>query len=796
MINKEKFNDALSKYKDSFDDNWWNNEKFKWQAVKCFQENWDINVQNFLEMFNTATAKTHNLLASNHNYPRGMMMKFIEKEAETVRKMFADLFNEEIDLSLRINDFKMKSEEIRAKYDDGTWNNHYQNENTISIYLWLRYPEKYYIYKYLVVKEIAKELDERVNIVKGDNIENIINSNQLYDDINYLLKEDLQLVEKLKNKLTETEYSDPNLKILTMDFGFFISKFLNKSNDKYWPSKNVYDPGISKEQWIELLNNKDVFYLSNLEMMKRMVDFGGEATCRQLSLKYGENFNFYNAGSSSLAKRIIDQTGCKAPPSGEKNSRFWPVLYVGRDATKKEQGSYVWRLRDELQEALEEIDLSNIKLYADKKEIKTKKKYWWLNADPKIWSFSEVAIGEEQTYTLYNSNGNKRRIFQNFLDADIGDIIIGYESNPVKKVVAICEVSRKNDGKYLYFKKVEGLVNAIDYQDIKNNPELAEMEYMKNFQGSLFKLTDDEYNCILDMIREVNPVEKKSTVKVYNRDNFLNEVYMEANEYDSIVKLLKNKMNVIFQGPPGVGKTFLAKRLAYSIMGCKDEKRIGFVQFHQNYSYEDFVEGYKPTEDGFELKEGIFYKFCKNAANHPEQDYFFIIDEINRGNLSKIFGELLMLIEKDYRGEKITLAYSGMEFTVPENVYIIGMMNTADRSLAILDYALRRRFSFVKVSPAFNSTGFINYQKRKSNLLFDDLIEKIKLLNKQIIEDSSLGPGFCIGHSYFDTKDEITEEWLDQVIDYDIIPTLEEYWFDNIDEVKRWERELHGVING
>lgn len=175
------------------------------------------------------------------------------------------------------------------------------------------------------------------------------------------------------------------------------------------------------------------------------------------------------------------------------------------------------------------------------------------------------------------------------------------------------------------------------------------------------------------------------------------------------------------------------------MMGEQDDSRIEFVQFHQNYSYEDFMMGYKPVEDGFELKYGIFYRFCQKAANQPDKEFFFIIDEINRGNMSKIFGELLMLIEKDYRGTKATLAYNGLSFSVPKNLYIIGMMNTADRSLAMIDYALRRRFSFFEVEPGFDSEGFIHYQNGLNNETLNELISKVKDLNHEIALDKSLG---------------------------------------------------------
>jgi len=205
--------------------------------------------------------------------------------------------------------------------------------------------------------------------------------------------------------------------------------------------------------------------------------------------------------------------------------------------------------------------------------------------------------------------------------------------------------------------------------------------------------------------------------------------------------------------------------------------------------------GYKPDGDGFKLTNGIFYRFCQRAANNPTKDHFLIIDEINRGNMSKIFGELLMLIEADYRGKSATLAYSGMPFSVPENLYIIGMMNTADRSLAMIDYALRRRFSFYTMEPGFLSDGFIQYQKGLANDTFDMLIEKVRELNKQIMTDGSLGAGFRIGHSYFCGQKECSEEWLKDVVHYDLIPTLQEYWFDNPDKLEHWEKILCGVVD-
>lgn len=442
-----------------------------------------------------------------------------------------------------------------------------------------------------------------------------------------------------------------------------------------------------------------------------------------------------------------------------------------------------------------DVDLTNVPLYTQLPEGEDAQHYWFLNANPKIWSMASMPVGEIQNYTLYNDNGNKRRIFQNFLDAKAGDMIIGYESTPVKQVVAIFKISAKQDGKSIYFEKVEGLSSPIDYATLKACPELEKMEYFGNPQGSLFKLTKSEYDFIYDMIRDENPAQTATdSIEKYDREKFLNDVYMTERKYERLVAVLKKKKNIILQGAPGVGKTFTAKRLAYSIMGEKDDDRIEFVQFHQNYSYEDFMMGYKPVEDGFELKYGIFYKFCQKAANHPDKDYFFIIDEINRGNMSKIFGELLMLIEADYRGKKATLAYNGLGFSVPKRLHIIGMMNTADRSLAMIDYALRRRFSFFDMKPGFDSKGFIKYQEGVANDTFNTLIDRIKELNIAIAEDKSLGKGFCIGHSYFCNADECTDEWMQDVVDFDVLPMLAEYWFDNTSKLQHWENVLHGVF--
>ena len=258
--------------------------------------------------------------------------------------------------------------------------------------------------------------------------------------------------------------------------------------------------------------------------------------------------------------------------------------------------------------------------------------------------------------------------------------------------------------------------------------------------------------------------------------------------------MLISKKNIVLQGPPGVGKTFFAKRLAYAALGKKDNTKIQMIQFHQSYSYEDFIQGYRPSKEGqFDLKSGIFYTFCRQAQLDEKNKYFFIIDEINRGNLSKIFGELMMLIEYDKRGREyaVPLMYAqgpDDKFYIPENLFFIGTMNTADRSLAMVDYALRRRFCFIDLEPAFDKPSYQKYlaQARVDANLIREIIDKMKELNMKIEKDRNLGKGFKIGHSYFCPQPGVAanRNWFQDIIVSEVAQLLKEYWFDNQNEAE------------
>ncbi|MDY2735332.1 AAA family ATPase [Intestinibacter sp.] len=498
-------------------------EVYKLKAIKCFQDNWDINAEDFYEMLSSALSKSKRLLASRNFFPKNMILYFASKEPETVREMFVNLFNETISLSRRIDSFRDASDILLKQYADEKMSTHYQNLNAISTYLFFRFPEKYCVYKEGKFKNFADKIGYDSSQKRGS-FEILQAYYDMCDDVFGVVKNDEEL-----------------LKIA-------IDRF--------------------------------------------------------------RNMNFADNGLHLLTEEII---------------------YIG----------------------------------------------------------SKI-----------------------------------------------------------------------------------------NFD-SILDITQDD--------------KKQEKCDEYTKEDFLREVYIDEQKYDLLVGILNRKKNIILQGAPGVGKTFLSRRLAYSILGAKDDHKVKFVQFHQNYSYEDFIIGYKPCENGFELKYGVFYNFCKKAEKNPENKYFFIIDEINRGNISKIFGELMMLIENSYRGMEIELAYGGEMFSVPQNIYIIGIMNTADRSIAMIDYALRRRFSFFDVKPAFESDRFLSYIDSLNNKKISKLVDTVKLLNEDITEDFSLGEGFCIGHSYFLSGD-FTDRYIYEIVEFDIIPLLREYWFDDYDKLEKWEKALRDIV--
>lgn len=532
-----------------------------------------------------------------------------------------------------------------------------------------------------------------------------------------------------------------------------------KMPDDLVDSLPIVEDKISAYKYFEIVDKLRAFLDSNQSVFKNFIELSFEAW------RYSEEVNRKKRDEEK--QRRLKAKGAALADDDIETIRYW-IYSPGERA----------RIWDECYDnnimAIGWDALGDLRDYNSKGEMKQKMKQCYdpsrayINSACATWEFAnEIKPGD----IVFAKNGMHLIIGRGVVRSD-------YIYNPQRKEFKnIRKVEWTNRGEW-----------ECSRQSAKKT--LTDITSFTDYVEQLNLFFDS------DMLDDVETLEV--SYPKYDKDRFLDSVYMDDDSYNTLVSLVKSKKNIILQGAPGVGKTFAAKRLAYSMMGVKDPNRVMMVQFHQSYSYEDFIMGFRPSENGFKLKHGVFYEFCKRAEVDSDNDYFFIIDEINRGNLSKIFGELFMLLESDKRGVALQLLYADEKFSIPENLYIIGMMNTADRSLAMLDYALRRRFAFFNLKLAFESDGFKSYQKSINNDKFDKLIECIKQLNLAIKSDESLGSGFCIGHSYFCDLDKFEthefESSLTRIVDFEIIPLLSEYWFDDADMVNEWSNNLRSAI--
>ena len=690
--------DAISFYKENIS-KYWEDEKYKWVAVKHFQDSWNIDAADFAGMLVEAFRFSYNLLSGGMYYAYKMLCILAEQDPEKMRSLFKLLYNENLPLIDRLQPFRSGCDELLAAFREGAPDrenakNHYQDLRALCVYLSFKYPETYFLYKSRMYRNFKNRVDyQEISAEKDSEIRKYDNFALLCHVVLKEIEGDSEL-QQMQRGLVDNDsscYKDPALHLLT----------------------------------------QTIIYVS-------------------------ENIDSEKAPLEKIAK------GAAIADEDVETKHYW--LYSPGDSAS------IWN--ECYREGIMAIgwgEIGDLRAFGSKDEMK---------------AAMRERINPDLSYTM-----SAHATWQFSHEMKPGDIVFAKKGMHLIVGRGVVESEYEYDA------------SRQEYKNIRRVKWTHNGEWPHPGQAVMKTLTD--ITAYTDYVEKLNAMfesdaddieEEEIEYPAYDAEDFLNDVYMDEESYGKLVALIQNKKNVILQGAPGVGKTYAAKRLAYSIIGEKNPNRVMMVQFHQSYSYEDFIMGFRPSESGFELKRGAFYNFCKTAEIDSDNDYFFIIDEINRGNLSKIFGELFMLIESDKRGVELQLLYSDEKFAVPSNVYIIGMMNTADRSLAMLDYALRRRFAFYEMKPGFGTAGFKEYRTRLASEKFDRLINCVESLNEAISADDSLGEGFSIGHSYFCNLNSATDQALSGIVEYELIPLLKEYWFDEPVKVKDWSNNLRSAI--
>lgn len=813
MFDKTKLREVLGIYKKQFP-KWWEDEKFKWQAVKYFQANWNIEDENFLEMINTSLNNGsiyYGLLTSSNRFPVGMLIEFSKRSPETVRNMFIDLFDESKDVWERINNFKSKSKKLLQEHKG---KNHFQDENAITTYLWLRYPEKYYIYKYGEVKEVASVVGSDYTFRKGAYEYNIRNSIKLYDEICEELRNDDNLIELLESSIDDTCDKDVALKTLTTDIGFYISRKYKVDKESlvgWWLSPEEYNLTLAKEDWKKFILQIELpDHPCPMQMLKAMMEFGGVASCKQLAQKFGGTTSYYVGCTMNLGRRVKQFFNLPPCMDGEQE-RYFPFPFLGRALDNEEGHQYLYKIRPELLEALNEIDLSDISPYYNKGGE---------NMSQTNINKNTILYGPPGTGKTYITDRYAVAIVENkplsaLANTPYDEIMRKYSEYKAQGRIEFTTFHQS----YGYEEFIEGIKPVLETSEDDNNDIKYEVAsgVFKRFCDIAGQPVVKGEN--LDVGLNKNPTVWK--VSLWSTgDNPVRTECMENGHirigWDAYGPDITSETDFSEIGGKNVLNSFIYKmKVGDIVLSCYSSTTVDAVgvvtgDYEWNGEYDDLnrvrevnwlVKGI--NENIVDMNGGNVFTLAsvyktnvsvtdalsivEKYNGHIEEplteqkNYVFIIDEINRGNISKIFGELITLIEPTKRlgqeeAVKVKLPYSQKLFGVPENVYIIGTMNTADRSIAAIDTALRRRFAFEEMMPDSSVIKGVEVDGISVAELLDLINKRIEVLYDR---------EHTIGHAYFTPlMKNNSREVLFDIFRNKIFPLLQEYFYEDYEKIR------------
>ncbi len=806
MINREILNDCIDKYTEAFSERWGDDKKgecFKWKMVNSFRKNWDLDAIDFVGMLKLSLKDASYLLDSAQNLPYGMLLDLAKADPVAVHQMFKKLYTENNDVVARITQFQNDAKELCAGLFPGKQD--YQRSTAVSAYIWLHDPDQHIFYKYTELKRACEYLESDYKPKKGD-LQNNYNENyNLVLEISKELENHKDLL-ALFNSLAEDDiyYKDPNHLILAHDIVIYISRVLYENGKTSEWFGEDYDSGITKDDWKKLLKDSSVFDENGLKIVKRMYDYGGQATCVQLSQKYGLNYPFYNFGSVHLAKRIYKKTGCEPYIENNGEQSFWTILYIGRRAKKGEDGVFLWKLRDELKEAIEEElkepYFAKVSLYEYKKagaDMESK------NHDI---SLNTILYGPPGTGKTYNTAIYAVAICDNKpLDSltDYSAVMKRYNELKAEGRVAFTTFHQA----YGYEEFIEGIKPVMkssdgeeQSKDIKYDimpgvfKKFCETASQKEVKTKGFEFSKDAQIwkvTIRDEVRmdcfDNNRVRIDWSIDSDGANGFVNEM----SKGDIVITTDGNRKRIN-------GIAVIVSEDAYELETNEDKttRDVVWLAKHIDVDITEINAGrmlHRMTcsrvpkmkiEDIIAVANENNKTLGGMVVEENTKPYVFIIDEINRGNISKIFGELITLIEDKKRkgmpeGATARLPYSNDPFSVPANVYILGTMNTADRSIALMDTALRRRFQFEEKMPDASVLRRIGADK-VDDLDVAAMLEKINERIEFLYDREHM-----IGHAFFtDLKDEPTIDRLATIFSKSVIPLLQEYFYEDYQKIQ------------
>jgi len=736
---KEKIKLIIDAYKADFE-RVNQEERYKWEAVGCYQRNWNIEAENFSQMYAEAFKEASNLLSANMYWPYKMVITFAEQEPDKVRELFKMLYNEDIPLAQRYVDFRAAFDEFYKPQKL----NHYQDLHAISVYLSFEYPDKYYIYKYKVFKEFSSNIGY---VTDRSKFQSEVYKLEAFFDVCELVldevKKDTELQGISSARLDESCYADDGLHLLTHDIVYFGSKNALTDDtiaDDWWPSLDEYDPNLSKEDWKKYILEVELpDHPSPMQMLKAMMELNGEASCKRLSQLYGGTVSAYVGCAVNLGKRVKKYFNLPACMDGDQE-RYFPNPFLGKNMIEDGVKSYCYKIRPEFYEALQEIDLSNISAkYEEDEEVSESAQKTDVNKNT-------ILYGPPGTGKTYNTVVYAVAIIENKLLADVksesySDVLERYNTYRAEGLIEFTTFHQS----YGYEEFIEGI-----------KPSVVESHGSKDIcydvQAGIFKDFCKHADENMMLFRKINDQLYKDAKKngpEYSVDEF--NFIIPENSDDNDAWFDDNDIYAQWCNP-------LPEDISY--LPAIEQKRINAI----NAILDKMIADY-----------GLPKKM------RPLRNHVFIIDEINRGNISKIFGELITLIESSKRigqpeGTRAKLPYSQQLFGVPDNVYIIGTMNTADRSIATIDTALRRRFRFKEMMPDADVLKGISVEDISVSEMLARMNKRISVLYDR---------EHTIGHAYFiPLRDNPTIEQLAEIFENAIVPLLQEYFYEDYEKIR------------